>query len=149
MVIRVVGRRVERCSALDRRARRASSSRRRSAGSPPDSIARRPEAAGRLLHALQDADDESYARCCCEALAVYDVRDHLDHIVPPVLALWGESDAVAPREKSDEIAAGVPHGEAARVVGAAHLPPAEQPDTVAALLLAFSRTATGAPDDRL
>lgn len=54
----------------------------------PDSIARRPEAGGRLLHALQDADDESYARCC-EALAVYDVRDHLDHIVPPVLALWG------------------------------------------------------------
>ena len=34
----------------------------------PDSIARRPELSGRLLHVLQDADDESYA-LCCEALA--------------------------------------------------------------------------------
>ena len=45
----------------------------------PDSIAREPELSGRLLHALRDADDESYA-LCCEALAAYDVRDRLGEI---------------------------------------------------------------------
>ena len=57
----------------------------------PDSIARRPELSGRLLHALQDADDESYA-LCCDALAAYDVRERLGEIRMPVLAMWGEHD---------------------------------------------------------
>ena len=42
----------------------------------PGSIERQPDLSGRLLHALQDADDESYA-LCCEALADYDVRARL------------------------------------------------------------------------
>lgn len=100
------------------------------------SVARHPQLTGRLLHALQGADDESYARCC-EALAEYDVRDRLGEIATPVLALWGEHDAVAPASKSEEIAGGVIAGEAAMVTDAAHLPPAEQPAAVAGALLAF------------
>lgn len=102
----------------------------------PDSIARRPELTGRLLHALQDADDDSYARCC-EALAEYDVRAQLSAIDLPVLAAWGEFDTVAPESKSVEIADGVHDGRAARVDGAAHLPPAEQPEIMARMLLEF------------
>ena len=102
----------------------------------PGSIEREPDLSGRLLHALQDADDESYARCC-EALAAYDVRDRLVEIASPVLALWGEHDGVAPEAKSLEIAAGVGDGRAARIDGAAHLPPAERPDETARAVLDF------------
>lgn len=102
----------------------------------PDSMARRPEISGRLLHSLQDADDEGYARCC-EALAAYDVRGRLGEIALPVLAAWGEHDAVAPEAKAREIADGVQQGASARIDGAGHLPPAEQPEAVARMLRAF------------
>lgn len=107
----------------------------------PESIARRPELTGRLLHVLQDADDDSYARCC-EALAAYDVRGELGRIEIPVLAAWGEFDAVAPEAKAVEIAEGVQHGRVARIDDAGHLPPAEQPEAVAALLRSFFASVT-------
>lgn len=100
------------------------------------SVAKHPQLTGRLLHALQAADDESYARCC-EALAEYDVRERLGEINAPVLAVWGEHDRVAPQVKAAEVAAGAPRGESAMVPDAAHLPPAEQPDAVADLLRRF------------
>ena len=102
----------------------------------PDSVARRPELSGRLLHALQDADDESYA-LCCEALAAYDVRADLGRIDTPVLAVWGAHDAVAPEAKAREIADGVTRGRTHEIPDAAHLPPAEQPEAVASVLLDF------------
>ncbi len=102
----------------------------------PESMARRPELSGRLLHVLQDADDESYARCC-EALGAYDVRSSLGRVEVPVLAAWGAFDAVAPEEKAIEIAGGVVRGRTARVDDAGHLPPAEQPEAVASLLRSF------------
>jgi 3-oxoadipate enol-lactonase len=107
----------------------------------PESMAAHPDLTGRLLHALQNADDESYA-LCCEALAAYDVRPRLGEIAAPVLALWGRHDAVAPEAKALEIAGGVHNGRASVLEGAAHLPPAEQPEpTAAALLTFFARAA--------
>lgn len=108
----------------------------------PQSVARRPELSGRLLHVLQDADDESYARCC-EALAAYDVRSSLGEIAVPVLAAWGQFDAVAPEEKAVEIASGVADGRAVRIDDAGHLPPAEQPEAVASVLRSFFATVSG------
>jgi 3-oxoadipate enol-lactonase len=102
----------------------------------PGSVEREPELSGRLLHALRDADAESYS-ACCEALAAYDVRDRLDELRMPVVALWGEHDAVAPEAKAVEIADGVGHGRAEMIAGVAHLPPAERPAETAAALLAF------------
>jgi pimeloyl-ACP methyl ester carboxylesterase len=102
----------------------------------PGSIEREPELSGRLLHALQDTDDEGYARCC-EALAGYDVRDRLGEIALPVRAIWGRFDQVAPEPKAAEIAGGVRRGSIAVVEDAAHLPPAEQPAATAAALLDF------------
>ncbi len=107
----------------------------------PDSMARRPDLSGRLLHVLQDADDEGYARCC-EALAAYDVRSTLGEIEVPILAAWGAHDAVAPEPKALEIAEGVADGRVARIADAGHLPPAEQPEAVAALLRSFFASVT-------
>ncbi len=102
----------------------------------PGSIEREPDLSGRLLHALRDADAESYA-LCCEALAAYDVRGRLGEIGAPVVALWGEHDAVAPEAKALEIAGGVVRGRAEMIAGVAHLPPAEAPAATATALLAF------------
>lgn len=102
----------------------------------PGSIEREPELSGRLLHALQGADDEGYA-LCCEALAAYDVRDRLTQIRVPVLAIWGRADQVAPEAKAVEIAEGVQQGTVTVIEDAAHLPPAEQPAATASALRAF------------
>jgi 3-oxoadipate enol-lactonase len=102
----------------------------------PGSVEREPELSGRLLHALRDADAESYSKCC-EALAAYDVRDRLSELRMPVVAVWGEHDAVAPEAKAVEIADGVARGRAEMIAGVAHLPPAEHPAATAAALLAF------------
>jgi 3-oxoadipate enol-lactonase len=108
----------------------------------PESIARRPELSGRLLHALRDADDEGYARCC-EALADFDARDRLSTIAAPVLAVWGEYDAVTPEASAVEIASSVQDGRAVRIADAAHLAPAEQPEVVARELVEFFDAAGG------
>ncbi|ALX66597.1 alpha/beta fold hydrolase [Microbacterium sp. XT11] len=107
----------------------------------PESIARRADVSGRLLHALQEADDEGYA-LCCEALAGYDVRASLADITVPVLAAWGAFDAVAPEGHALEIAQGVANGRVAHIDDAGHLPPAEQPEVVAALLRGFFASIT-------
>lgn len=102
----------------------------------PGSVEREPDLSGRLLHALRETDDESYA-LCCEALAGWDARSRLGEISLPVLALWGEHDNVAPRPKAEEIAGGVRNGRAAMIPGVAHLPPAEDPAATAAAVRAF------------
>lgn len=112
----------------------------------PGSMARDPDLSGRLLHALRDADAESYA-ACCEALAGYDVRDRLGEIATPIVAVWGEHDGVAPEPKADEIAGGVQRGRAVRIDDAAHLPPAECPAAVARALEDFFDETEGDGDD--
>lgn len=102
----------------------------------PGSIERHPELAGRLLHSLRDADDTSYA-LCAEALALYDVRAHLGSIAAPVLAVWGEHDAVTPEALAVEIAGQVQNGRVERIDGAGHLAPVDQPEAVAAILSRF------------
>ena len=102
----------------------------------PDSIAEHPEPAGRLLHALQNTDDESYA-LACEALAAFDVRDRLGEIDAPVLAVWGAHDAVTPEASAREIADGVRHGQAIGIPAASHLAPVDDPTAVIRLLSGF------------
>ncbi|MFB7892253.1 alpha/beta fold hydrolase [Microbacterium sp. NPDC056044] len=105
----------------------------------PGSIERDPDLTGRLLHVLQNTDDESYARCC-DALAAFDVRDRLGEIATPVLAVWGDHDAVTPEASAREIAAGVRHGQAIGIPDASHLAPADSPAATAAVLLDFFAT---------
>ncbi len=102
----------------------------------PGSIGRDPDTTGRLLHALQDADDESYA-LCCEALAAFDVRDRLGLIGAPVLAVWGDHDAVTPEASAREIAAGVPRGQVLGIPDASHLAPVDDPAATVTALRGF------------
>ncbi|TFB16005.1 alpha/beta fold hydrolase [Microbacterium sp. 3H14] len=102
----------------------------------PGSVAAHPDITGRLLHVLQDTDDESYA-LCCEALAEFDVRDRLGEIRTPVLAVWGAHDAVTPETSAREIADGVRHGRARGIAEASHLAPVDDPVAVGQLLTEF------------
>jgi len=102
----------------------------------PGSVAAHPDVTGRLLHVLQDTDDESYA-LCCEALAEFDVRDRLGEIRTPVLAVWGAHDAVTPETSAREIADGVRHGRARGIPEASHLAPVDDPVAVGQLLTEF------------
>lgn len=102
----------------------------------PGSIERHPEISGRLLHVLQDADDESYA-LACEALAGFDVRARLGDVAAPVLAVWGAHDGVTPEASAREIADGVQRGRAVGIADASHLPPADDPAATAEVLRSF------------
>lgn len=93
-------------------------------------LGRRPAQGAALLHALQEADSEGYARVC-EALADFNVRDRLPEIAVPVLTIAGSEDPATPPAVLKEIAEGVTHGRVVQLDSAAHLPPVEQPARVA------------------
>jgi pimeloyl-ACP methyl ester carboxylesterase len=65
----------------------------------------------------------------------FDVRDRLDEIAVPTLAIVGENDQLTPRWYHETIVDDVQHGELATVEGAAHLAMLEAPD-------AFNRALT-------
>lgn len=95
-----------------------------------------PVMVGRILRVLQETSAEGYARCA-EALASHDLRDRLDRIEVPLLALWGEVDTVGTEARQDEIVSRAQHARKQMIAGAAHQPPAEQPEATAAALLEF------------
>lgn len=110
----------------------------------PGQIAAHPDLSGRLFHALRDTDDAAYA-WCCDALGVYDVRDRLGDIAAPVLAVWGDHDAVTPEASAREIADGVRDGRARGIAGASHLATVDDPDAAASVLRSFFDEVAGVP----
>ena len=82
--------------------------------------------------------DQGYAESC-DALARFDVRDRLDQVRSPVLAVAGADDVATPPEKLGEISAGVRGGRSVVLPDTAHLAPVERPDEVADLILAHLR----------
>lgn len=96
----------------------------------PGFVEREPAIANELLLSLSSADAESYA-LACEALADFDVCDSLPDAVTPVTLFAGEHDVVITPEYARESA---PGAEVQVLVGCAHLPPAEDPATVAVAL---------------
>ncbi len=99
----------------------------------PGFLEREPEVGAKLLHSLQDASAEGYARVC-EALADFDVRARLAEIAQPVLAIAGAHDVPTPPASLQEIADGVSDGRFVVLPDTAHLPPAEYPAAVARLI---------------
>ncbi|MDF9716237.1 4-carboxymuconolactone decarboxylase [Nocardioides sp. ChNu-99] len=99
----------------------------------PDFLDRRPSVGSALLVALQETADEGYVQVC-RAIAAFDVRERLAEVTAPVLAVAGAVDAATPTAALEEIAAGVRDGRLVVLPDVAHLPPAEAPETVAALV---------------
>lgn len=95
-------------------------------------VEREPSVANRLLLALSDTDRESYA-LACEALAGFDLRDGLDRVRARLVVAPGELDVVVPRELAEQTAAAA-GAELVVLPACGHLPPAENPGAVAALL---------------
>lgn len=99
----------------------------------PGFAAREANTVTALLNSLRATDAEGYA-LVCEALADFDVRERLGQITAPVLAIAGAEDVPTPPASLAAIAEGVQNGRLAVLDGAGHLPPAEKPDEVVALL---------------
>ncbi len=57
----------------------------------------------------------------------FDVRDRLDEVTVPALALFGEADALTPRRFHEELAAGLPDADLGVVEAAGHLAMLERP----------------------
>ncbi|MFF2717792.1 alpha/beta fold hydrolase [Streptomyces sp. NPDC058011] len=77
----------------------------------------------------------------CEALAAFDIRDHLSRIGVPTLVLVGAEDQVTGPAEARTLVAGIPDARLALVPGASHLAPVEQPAAVCDLLLTHFSTA--------
>lgn len=101
---------------------------------------RRPEVTTRLVAELRAVDPESYA-LACGALGAFDVRNRLDEIDSPLLAVAGAHDQPTPVASLREIADGVRGARLVVLENAAHLAPAEDPARVACLIAAHSRGA--------
>lgn len=95
-------------------------------------LEREPGVANRLLLSLTGTDQESYA-LACEALARFDLRDGLDRVDTRLVIAAGDHDVVVPNALAERTA----HAARASFVvlpACGHLPPAENPVAVAALL---------------
>ena len=99
----------------------------------PGFLERDPATGNELLLRLREVDDESYA-LTCEALSDYDARPLLGTVGLPLLVVAGEHDPVAPPDTARSACEAVPGARAEVMTGVAHLPPAEDPATTAALL---------------
>ncbi|MFW6772807.1 alpha/beta fold hydrolase [Nocardioides sp. CPCC 205120] len=112
----------------------------------PDFLDRRPSVGSDLLVALQETVDEGYVQVC-RAIADLDVRDRLAEVTAPVLAVAGAVDVATPAAHLEEIVAGVRDGRLVVLPDVAHLPPAEAPEAVAALVREhlLGETAPSAP----
>ena len=102
----------------------------------PGFVDRNSQIAGRLLHNLANADDESYS-LACEALSDFDVTRRLPDVATPLLLAPGEHDQVVTPEQAASDARAIPAGRLVILQGCGHLPPAEDPSAVASTLLDF------------
>jgi pimeloyl-ACP methyl ester carboxylesterase len=87
-----------------------------------------------LIEDLRCTEAAGYA-ACCDALAVFDLRDRLAEVTVPTLAVSGRLDPATPPAHSREITDGIPGAALVEVAGAAHLANAEYPDAVTSALL--------------
>lgn len=93
-----------------------------------------PDVRAALLEGLLDSPAEGYA-ACCGVLERLDLRPQLPGVTVPTLVIGGHDDEALPPEHGRAIAAAIPSARFALLAGVAHIPSAERPDALAALLL--------------
>jgi 3-oxoadipate enol-lactonase len=99
-----------------------------------DFAARRPDVAHGLRAMLLASPPDGYA-ACCPVLERLDLRDDLARIRAPTLVIAGAEDTSIPPDHGRAIAGAVPGARFELIASAAHIPMAECPDRVAALIL--------------
>ena len=100
----------------------------------PGFAAEHPEVGERLRAMLLASPAEGYA-ACCRAIEGLDLRPDLERIRCPTLVVTGAQDEATPPEHGERIAAAIAGARLERLDPAAHIPMAERPDAVAALIL--------------
>lgn len=93
-----------------------------------------PEITERLLAMLVASPPEGYAGCC-DALEVLDLREDLTRIRVPMLVIGAAEDEALPPAQARAIAAAVPGARFELLAGASHIPAAERPHELSALIL--------------
>jgi pimeloyl-ACP methyl ester carboxylesterase len=68
-----------------------------------------------------------------------EATSRLPHLTMPVLALWGEADALVPPAVGEALAKALPHAQFHSLPGCGHLPTLEKPAESAALFDTFLR----------
>jgi pimeloyl-ACP methyl ester carboxylesterase len=76
-------------------------------------------------------------RAAFEGLLLEDYTTELRAIEVPTLIVWGDQDALIPRERQDELASGIPDAELVVYEGVGHSPHWEEPERFAADLVVF------------
>ncbi len=99
-----------------------------------DFAARRPDIAAWLRAMVLASPAAGYA-ACCGVLERLDLRAELARITAPTLVVAGSEDTSIPPEHGRAIAAAVPAARLELLSPAAHIPMAECPEAVAALIL--------------
>jgi 3-oxoadipate enol-lactonase len=100
----------------------------------PHFAAEHPEVACELKAMLLASPPAGYA-ACCGVLERLDLRVALGRVRAPTLVVAGGDDEALPPEHGEQIADGVPGARYVLLDRAAHIPMAERPDAVAALIL--------------
>jgi 3-oxoadipate enol-lactonase/4-carboxymuconolactone decarboxylase len=107
----------------------------------PDFLSRDPGAGAAALERLLQIDDESYA-LCCEALAAYDLTADAASIVAPAVFAAGDCDIATPPDDVRALAERVPGARFVSMVGVAHLPVLEDPESAARIIRSVIHTAS-------
>lgn len=101
-----------------------------------DFRAHQTDTVARIRAMLLGCSNEGYA-ACCEALAEMDLRDDLELIPVPVLAICGDSDPGTPVAKTREWVSTIEGARLEVIRKAAHLANVEQQDAFNRLVLEF------------
>lgn len=103
---------------------------------PSDFPRTHPERAEDLLGQLATTPPEGYAGCC-EALAQFDVTEHLGDIGVPTRVIIGADDQVSPPSVGRTLRDGIPNADLVVIDEAAHIANVAQPDTFNTAVLRF------------
>jgi pimeloyl-ACP methyl ester carboxylesterase len=104
---------------------------------------KQPGLVGRYLDMLGRAGPNQLIAQNRAVMARVDSRPHLRNVSCPVLLACGEADLLTPPERTQEMAALMPHATTELVPGAGHMLTMEQPERVSALLLKWVSALVG------
>ena len=100
----------------------------------PAFAAAKPAVVARFREVFCAVNREGYAGCC-DALAVWDATAHLRRVFAPTLVISAADDTVAPPDRGQELADGIPDARLVVLDDCAHLASANQPAAFADAVL--------------